>query len=123
MLKIISRIMVILLMIALLGGAVYALVQNTSIGSSFGRGDSGSRAFTGQAPAATGSGITSATSFSSDRLREGGEGRFSFSPARGLTGVLGNTIAIAGITLLVLLVRRPRAPRLLHVRPVSIDQP
>jgi hypothetical protein len=119
MLKIISRIMVILLVIALLGGAVYALVQNTSVGASLGRGDSGSRVFTGQAVAAT----TSAAGFSSNRLREDGEGRFSFSPARGLAGLLGNSIAIAGITLLVVLVRKPRAPRLLRVRPVSIDQP
>jgi len=119
MLKIISRILVIVLIIALLGGAIYALVQNTSLAGSFGRGDFGSRTFTSTA----GSGTIRVQSFSPNGFGEREGGRFSFSPGRGLTGVLGNSIAIAAITLLVVLVRKPRAPRLLHVRPVSIDQP
>ena len=121
MLKVIFRIMVILLVIALVGGAIYLLVQNTSLGASFGRGDFGNRTFTGQAPAA--SGTKTGQSFSPNRFGEGGEGRFNFSLSRGLAGVLGNTIAIAAITLVVVLVRKPRMPRLLHARPVSIDQP
>ena len=124
MLKVTFRILLILLVIALLGGAVYALVQNTSLGASFGRGDFGNRALTGALPATTASGTITRQSFSPNRFGEGGgEGRFNFSPSRGLAGVLGNSIAIAGITLLVVLVRRQRMPRLLHARPVSIDQP
>jgi hypothetical protein len=123
MLKVIFRILVLLLVIALVGGALYALVQNTSIGGSFGRGDFGSRAFTGQTPAVAISGTIPGTSFSPSRFGEGGEGRFSFSLLRGLTGVVGNSFAIGAITLIVVLVRKPRALRLLRVRPVSIDQP
>ncbi len=120
MLKVTFRILLILLVIALLGGALYALVQNTSLGASFGRGDFGNRTFTVQTPAA--SGTITGQSFSPNRSGEGGEGRFSFSLGRGLAGVLGNSIAIAGITLVVVLVRRQKMPALLHVRPVSIDQ-
>jgi hypothetical protein len=123
MLKAIFRFLIILLILALLGAAIYALVQNTALGAAFGRGDFGNRSFTGQAPAAALSGTISRTVFSANRFGEGGEGRFSFSLTRGLAGVLGNGIAIAVITLLVVLVRKARAPRLLHVRPVSIDQP
>jgi len=114
------RILLILLVVVLLGGGFYALVQNTSLGASFGRGDFGSRSLPAQAPATTN---LTGQSFSPNRLGEGSEGRFNFSLSRGLAGVLGNSIAIAGITLIVVLVRRPRMPRLLHVRPVSIDQP
>jgi hypothetical protein len=121
MLKVPFRILLIVLVIALLGGAVYALVQNTSLGASFGRGDFGSRSLTVQSPAATN---LTGQSFSTNRFGEGGgEGRFNFSLSRGLAGVLGNSIAIAGITLAVMLVRRQRMPRLLHTRPVSLDQP
>jgi hypothetical protein len=123
MVKVIFRILLILIVIALLSGALYALVQNTSLGASFGRGDFGSRAFTGQTPGVPISGSITGTSLSPGRFGEGGEGRFSFSLLRGLGGVLGNTIAIGAITLFVVLVRKPRAPRLLRVRPVSIDQP
>jgi hypothetical protein len=120
MLKVPFRILLIVLVIALLGGVVYALVQNTSLGASFGRGDFGNRSLPVQTPAATN---LTGQSFSVNRFGEGGEGRFNFSLSRGLAGVLGNSIAIAGITLVVVLVRKTRAPRLLHVRPVSIDQP
>jgi hypothetical protein len=120
MLKVTFRILLILLVIALLGGAVYALVQNTSLGASFGRGDFGSRSLPAQSPATTN---LTGQSFSTNRFGEGGEGRFNFSPSRGLAGVLGNSIAIAGITLVVVLVRKPKMPRLLHVRPASLDQP
>ena len=119
--KAIFRFLVILLILALLGAAIYALVQNTSLGAASGRGDFGSRSFAGQTSSAANSGIVTAQSFSANRFGEGGEGRFSFSLARGLAGVLGNGIAIAAITLLVVLVRKTRAPRLLRVRPVSID--
>jgi len=123
MLKVIFRILLILIVIALVSAALYALVQNTSLGASFGRGDFGSRAFTGQTSSVAISGTLTGTSFSPGRFGEGSEGRFSFSLLRGLSGVLGNTIAIGAITLMVVLVRKPRAPRLLRVRPVSLDQP
>jgi hypothetical protein len=120
MLKIAVRILLILLVIALLGGAIYALVQNTSLGASFGRGDFGNRSLPAQSPATTN---LTGQSFSTNRFGEDGEGRFTFSLSRGLAGVLGNSIAIAGITMIVVLVRRQRMPRLLHTRPVSLDQP
>jgi hypothetical protein len=123
MLKVIVRIFLILIVIAMVSAALYVLVQNTSLGLSFGRGDFGSRSFTGQPPAAPISGTLTGIGFSPGRFGEGGEGRFSFSLLRGLSGVLGNTIAIGAITLMVVLVRKPRAPRLLRVRPVSLDQP
>jgi hypothetical protein len=123
MLKIVSRIFVILLIIALVGAAIYALVQNTSLGASFGRGDLGNRAFTAQGIAFVRTAAPSGQSFSPNLSGERGEGRFSFSLGRGLGGVMGNSIAIGVITLIVVLVRRPKAPRLLRVRPVSIDQP
>jgi hypothetical protein len=120
MLKVTFRILLILLVIALLGGAIYALVQNTSLRASFGRGDFGSRSLPTQTSATTN---LTGQSLSTNRFGEGGEGRFNFSLSRGLAGVLGNSIAIAGITLVVVLVRRQRMPRLLHTRPVSLDQP
>lgn len=121
MLKVTARILIILLIIALLGGGIYALVQNSSLGASFGRGDFGNRAFSGQALAVARTGTLSGQTFSPNR--EGGEGRFTFSLSRGLAGVLGNTLAIGLITLTVVLVRKTRMPRLLHTRPVSLDQP
>ena len=121
MLKVISRILIILLIIALLGGAIYVLVQNTSLGASFGRGDFRNRAFSVQVPAIARNGTLSGQSFSPNRFGEGGEGRFNYSLSHGLAGVLGNMIAIAMITLVELLVRRTRLPGLLHTRPVSID--
>jgi len=116
MLKVIGRILVVLLVIALVGGAIYALVQNTSLGSSIRGGDFGRRASTVPAP-------SFGQNPSPNRFGERGEGRFSFSLGRGLTGVLGNGFVIALITVLVVLVRKFKAPRLLHVRPVSLDQP
>jgi hypothetical protein len=124
MLKVIFRILVIMLIIALLGGAFYTLVQNTSLVASSGRGGFGNRTFTGSLPATATSGTITGQGFSPNRFGEGGgEGRFNFSLSRGLAGVLGNSIAIASITLVVVLVRRQRMPRRLHVRPVSLDQP
>ena len=122
MLKVIIRILLILIVIAMVSGALYALVQNTSLGASFGRGDFGSRTFTGQTPGLAISGTITGMRLSPGRFGDEGEGRFSFSLLRGLSGVLGNTIAIGAITLIVVLVRRPKAPHLLRVRPVSIDQ-
>src|ERR1035437_9443596 len=103
MLKVPFRILLIVLVIALLGGALYALVQNTSLGTSFGRGDFGSRSLPVQTPATTN---LTGQSFSTNRFGEGGEGRFNFSLSRGLAGVLGNSIAITAITLFVVLVRK-----------------
>jgi hypothetical protein len=123
MLKFVSRIFVILLIIVLVGAAIYALIQNTSLGASFGRGDLGNRAFTGQNLAVSRTATLSGQSVSPNLVGERGEGRFSFSLGRGLSGVLGNSFAIGAITLIVVIVRRPKAPHLLRVRPVSIDQP
>jgi len=123
MLKVIFRTLVIVLIIALLSGAVYELVQNTSLGSFSGRGDFGSRTFNSPAPSALVSGTFTRQNFTPNGFGEREGGRFSFSLGRGLSGVLGNSIAIAAITLFVVLVRKKRAPRLLQVRPVSINQP
>jgi hypothetical protein len=116
MLKVFFRILVFLLIIAVVAGGIYLLVQKTSIGAAFGRGDYGERAFT------TSSGTYTGQTISVNNFGERGEGRFSFSPGRGLTGVLGNGIEILAITLAVLAVRKAIAPRLLRVRPIRIDR-
>ena len=83
---------------------------------SYNGGDFGRRGLSVQAP-------SFGQNPSPERFGDGGEGRFSFSLGRGLAGVLSNGFVIAMITLLVVLVRKFRAPRLLRVRPVSLDQP
>ena len=122
MFKVIFRGLLILLIVAIVGAGIYTLVQNTSIGTLSGRGDFGGRTLTNQPATSASSGTFSAQNFQTARFREGGEGRFSFSPGRGLTGVLGNSILIVVITLAVVVVRKAMAPRLLRVRPVSLDR-
>jgi hypothetical protein len=118
MLKVIYRSLILMLLIAMVAVGLYALIQNPSAGASL-----GGRAFSRQAaPGAAVSGTTAAQTYNPDRFREGWEGRFSFSLAGGLSGVLGNSILLALITLAVFQLRKAMAPRILRVRPVSIDQ-
>jgi hypothetical protein len=123
MFKVIFRILVILLIVAIISGGIYAFVQNTSISSTFGRGGIGEGAFTGRPLASSSSATFSTQTFSPVRLGERGDGRFSFSLGRGVSGVLGNSVLIISITMVVMLLRKAMAPRILRVRPVSVDQP
>lgn len=118
MLKVIYRILIILVVVALVGGAIFALVQNKSGGIAL-----GGRAFTRQSAATNGSGTFSGQSFTPNRVGERGEGRFSFSPLRGLSGIVGNSLLILVMTLGVFQLRKAMAPRILRVRPISLDQP
>jgi uncharacterized protein (UPF0333 family) len=118
MLKVTLRLLVILLVIALIGAGIYALVQNSPTNS----GNPAARGFPGQTVSVA-SRSSTGQAFSPQRFGERGEGRFNFSLGRGLAGALGNSLEILAITLTVILIRKAIAPRRFQVRTVRINQP
>jgi hypothetical protein len=117
MFKVIAKTLIILLVIAALGTGMYFLVQNSSSGTAVSGRDFGNRTFDGQLPTSQSSGQT----FVRDGFGDGGhEGRNDLSVGQGLTGILGNLIEIALITLAVVAVRPVLKPARLS-RPAASD--
>jgi len=104
MFKIIGRILIILLVIGLVTGGLYALIQSSSANSSTAAPDPRfENQPTGQRQAPPGG--------FRERGDHGGEGEFSLG--RGLGGVFGTLLKIGVVTLLVLLVQKllSKSPR------------
>ena len=124
MLKLIGKILVILLVVALFTAGIYALVQNTSVGAAGGFGERGFEGGRLRPPNQNGAPAVAGQQFQGSRPPEGfgerdggGEGGFSFF--RGMAGVLGHSLEIGLITLLVLFIRRLRSERKAAKQPAA----